>query len=79
VQDGSVGKICPQGFPAWTSPAEAFVASYLSGKVKRQLPPVDPRTTEDCLVLDVVVPKNVLQQSCRGNGAPVLGMLEQVY
>ena len=33
---------------------------------------VDPRTTEDCLFLDVVVPKSVLDGASKGKKAPVL-------
>jgi carboxylesterase type B len=42
-----------------------------------QFPPLDPRTTEDCLFLDVVVPKSTFDQASngtgeKGKGAPVL-------
>lgn len=36
------------------------------------LPAVDPRTTEDCLFLDVVVPKAIFDNAGKGKGAPVL-------
>src|ERR1700753_3884957 len=36
------------------------------------LPPVDPRTTEDCLFLDVVVPKAIFDNAGKGSGAPVM-------
>ena len=35
-------------------------------------PPLDPRTTEDCLFLDVVVPQNIFDNRGNGDGAPVL-------
>ncbi len=37
-----------------------------------QIPPADPRETEDCLFLDVVVPKKLFDQRGQGQGAPVL-------
>ena len=33
---------------------------------------MDPRTTEDCLFLDVDVPKNIYDNAGNGKGAPVL-------
>lgn len=36
------------------------------------LPPQDPRTSEDCLFLDVFAPKNVFEDAGSGYGAPVL-------
>lgn len=33
---------------------------------------MDPRTTEDCLFLDVVVPKRIFDNAGQGSGAPVL-------
>lgn len=35
-------------------------------------PPLDPRTSEDCLFLDVVVPKKIFDKRGVGKGAPVL-------
>jgi carboxylesterase type B len=36
------------------------------------LPPQDPRVSEDCLFLDVVVPEKILKLAGSGYGAPVL-------
>jgi carboxylesterase type B len=36
------------------------------------LPPQDPRTSEDCLFLDVFVPEDILNSTGQGRGAPVL-------
>ena len=70
INNGSVGRICPQAIPFWG------IAAQNGGKVPSSLPPVDPRTTEDCLFLDVVVPGSILNQSSSqqqpGKGAPVL-------
>lgn len=35
-------------------------------------PAQDPRTTEDCLFLDVTVPRDILENAGNGFGAPVL-------
>ncbi|KAJ5117368.1 Alpha/Beta hydrolase protein [Penicillium atrosanguineum] len=85
VHDGSVGRICPQAYPKWFSLETAFMASYLDGVPFNEstnpadypfVPlPTDPRTTEDCLFLDVLVPKEVMDKKGHariGKGAPVL-------
>lgn len=72
VNDGSVGRICPQANPAWEAVASSFITDYLSGqpfnlsastanssRMASSLPPQDSRTTEDCLFLDVVVPQQI--------------------
>lgn len=90
VDNGSVGRICPQASPAWELIAEVFDTDYLEGKpyngsassstssggAAPSLPPQDPRTTEDCLFLDVVVPETIFQCASQTtndtSGAPVL-------
>ncbi|CDM37692.1 hypothetical protein DTO013E5_6235 [Penicillium roqueforti] len=89
IQNGSVGKICPQAAPLWSTTAEeAFLLSYfyntsfpLSTNISSyEYKPAkqDPRTTEDCLFLDVIVPKKIFERSkgeaaaFRKNLAPVL-------
>ncbi|KAL6862244.1 alpha/beta-hydrolase [Trichoderma novae-zelandiae] len=84
VQDGSIGKICPQMSPNWTIVAQQFVEAWATGQfplnfteaetIANNTPqPIDPRTTEDCLVLDVVVPKKVFDnQKQHGEQAPVV-------
>ena len=49
------------------SEAEALVASAAASP-----PQIDPRTTEDCLVLDVVTPERVYNKAKSARGAPVL-------
>ncbi|KAF2399744.1 alpha/beta-hydrolase [Trichodelitschia bisporula] len=79
VQTGEVGRICPQATPAWELQAAQFIPEYLLGlpiNVSTALPSggvgaPDPRTTEDCLFLDVVVPRRVFEHQ-KGNGAPVI-------
>ena len=89
VNDGSVGVICPQANPAWELIAAGFAPDYLEGipynssaagagssSTSGSLPKQDPRTTEDCLFLDVVVPQTVFQGASnstnKASGAPVL-------
>lgn len=86
VQTGTQGRICPQANPAWLLTAAAYIPQYLAGKTNftpadfaksnssgtTSLPPQDPRTTEDCLFLDVVVPEKIFNNRNNGYGAPVL-------
>ena len=89
MTNGSVGRICPQANPAWELIAVTFDTDYLTGKpydpsasstspAQMTLPPQDPRTTEDCLFLDVVVPEQIFSNSSNSTnttasgGAPVL-------
>ncbi|KIX00319.1 uncharacterized protein Z518_10458 [Rhinocladiella mackenziei CBS 650.93] len=86
VQNGSVGRVCPQGIPYWSPIASEFTAYLLAGNASsfnftaandqlqitlqnaKPTPP-DPRTSEDCLFLDVIVPKAVFDNK---TGAPVI-------
>ena len=84
-----MGRICPQANPAWELIAAVFTPDYLERKPfnlsateaslaseYNSLPSLDPRTTEDCLFLDVVVPQNILRSTSSStnltSGAPVL-------
>ncbi|KAL8833400.1 MAG: hypothetical protein Q9170_004281 [Blastenia crenularia] len=88
VDQGLVGRVCPQANPAWLLIAAEFAPDYLTGKpfnasaaeaaiaaaVASPLS-IDPRTTEDCLFLDVIVPEqifNSFKNSSTSKGAPVL-------
>lgn len=79
--------MCPQALPLWNTQGEAaFLLSYLynqSISVSSNISSYtykpaaqDPRTTEDCLFLDVVVPKKIFDRGqkapTRKNLAPVL-------
>lgn len=66
--------MCPQASPIWEDDVEpAFLLSLLEGTNFSQstnissypyVPPkMDPRTTEDCLFLDVVVPKKIFDRA----------------
>ena len=84
VNNGSTGVICPQAGSAWTLIAEEFMPAYLAGQPFNlsaaeaglqniPSPAIDPRTTEDCLFLDVVVPKKIFEKPVKSyGGAPVL-------
>lgn len=89
MDDGSVGRTCPQANPAWELIAAVFDPDYLEGKPFNLSATVaglasetgsplslDPRTTEDCLFLDVVVPQHILESASNStnltSGAPVL-------
>ncbi|VUC31343.1 unnamed protein product [Clonostachys rosea] len=83
VQNGSQQRTCPQGVPGWQSKAYQPIGAFTSGGKPFTLeaweqairnspvPPIDFNngTSEDCLFLDVHVPKKVFKSKC---GAPVL-------
>lgn len=59
VTDGpAVGNICPQGYPQWTLVETAAELGVTVEEVRQQLES-DPRNSEDCLFLDVVVPRTL--------------------
>ncbi|KAJ5733782.1 hypothetical protein N7493_002568 [Penicillium malachiteum] len=77
VQNGTVGRVCPQAVPIWVQDIEPeFLLSVLEGTQFNQSANIssypymptkpDPRTTEDCLFLDVIVPENVFNRSRSG-------------
>jgi carboxylesterase type B len=74
-----VGRICPQASPDWEYIAAQFLPQYLLGQpiniTNEPIPPpvIDPRTTEDCLFLDIIVPKKVFENAGSKKKAPVLG------
>lgn len=85
VQTGEQGRICPQANPAWSAISAEWIPAYFAGQTSfnessfnttssGQAPAVDPRTSEDCLFLDVVVPKAIFEGAGKNgkNGAPVL-------
>ncbi|KAL6721056.1 hypothetical protein ACLMJK_000156 [Lecanora helva] len=89
VNDGSIGVVCPQANPAWELIAEEFIPDYLQRRpfnlsaaeailssMSSSLPKQDPRTTEDCLFLDVLVTQSTFQQTSNTTtsaaGSPVL-------
>ncbi|KAF2086017.1 alpha/beta-hydrolase [Saccharata proteae CBS 121410] len=85
INNGSVGRTCPQASGAWTVIAREFAVSYEAGETfnytaaEASLPgpaipgssQYDDRTTEDCLFLDVYAPLGVFDGS-EETGLPVL-------
>ncbi|KAL8720941.1 MAG: hypothetical protein Q9225_002268 [Loekoesia sp. 1 TL-2023] len=57
--------ICPQALPKWLTTGD--VTPFTPANI----PPVDPRTSEDCLFLDVLLPKKIWETRRRSQ-APVL-------
>ena len=86
VQTGSPDRICAQANPAWLAIAGLYIPEYLAGQTvfnassfpasnssaASSIPVQDPRTTEDCLFLDVVVPQAIFENAGNGYGAPVM-------
>lgn len=84
VQVGSPRRLCAQANPSWETITAEYLPKYL-GEGQTQfnassfptsnstaLPVQDSATTEDCLFLDVMVPKAIFDKRGRGHGAPVL-------
>ena len=76
VDQGLIGRVCPQADPAWLLTAAAFVPAYLTGEpfnasaAERAAEaagaspgPIDSREMEDCLFLDVVVPEQIYNRA----------------
>ncbi|KAL8738674.1 MAG: hypothetical protein Q9181_000558 [Wetmoreana brouardii] len=74
TNDGSVGHICHQTQAHWMNTQQEFIKEYSKGPISGNiqpwtdkayeptypdLPKGDPRVSEDCLLLDVVVPQAV--------------------
>lgn len=86
VNDGQTGVICLQGKPLWNGERTLFTDAYLKGENLSAFintPPPglnassfsfhkDPRATEDCLFLDVIVPTRVFDNFSASHGAPVM-------
>ncbi|RYN71466.1 hypothetical protein AA0117_g9561 [Alternaria alternata] len=86
VNNGSIPRMCPQAEPGWFQEATAYGISRLLGlpynmtqpytpsgaKSSSAVPAQNPDETEDCLFLDVFVPKDVLSKAGKGFGVPVL-------
>ena len=72
IQTGSNGASCPQIFPNWGIIANQFLAEYLTNGSYNSssfstsgpnLFKVKPPLSEDCLFLDVMVPRNIFENS----------------
>ena len=87
TQSGGESIICPQAPSAWEVFAQQFLPSYLQGQPSNltiddlnainasltldNIPPPSTGTTEDCLFLDLAVPKTVFDKES-DKLAPVL-------
>jgi carboxylesterase type B len=84
VNDGQQGSVCAQAAPYWEEIASYFLAGsdvatleYVEEEIDAltasltisSAPQSDPRATEDCLFLDVIVPESIYTQN---TSAPVL-------
>ena len=73
--------ICPQALPGWENIAIAVLSGQnISGTgvppfTAADIPPVDPRTSEDCLFLNVLVPTAVYEN--KHAAAPVVVFIHQ--
>lgn len=88
IQTGFETRICPQGLPGWQTRASGVIKEFAAKDtfnlttweeaIANSTPAVVhlPGTTEDCLFLDVHVPREVMQKKRRGHyrddGVPVL-------
>ncbi|KAF2008195.1 acetylcholinesterase precursor [Amniculicola lignicola CBS 123094] len=86
INTGSTGRICPQAQPYWGSEAVTFLTELILGTPSNvteaytppgatsnsPVPAMDPRTSEDCLFLDVYVPDKILKNAKKKQSAPVL-------
>lgn len=86
VQDGSdINPTCPSASPNWLSVAYPFIGAYLGGQKtfnasSYTIPPPSPPsfppnvgTPEDCLGLDVVVPKQIFDLAKNGTNTTNVG------
>lgn len=82
MNQGKIGRICPQANPAWGLIALQFVPKFLAGLPFNEteaeaalasgsgsLPVQDPRTSEDCLFLDVITPQKIFDGDKAPHGA----------
>ena len=88
IDQGKIGRVCPQGFPGWGAVGVELLTAYIAGKTfnasafnsalansfSSPPPPQDPRVSEDCLFLNIIVPQKVFEQAAphRKPLAPVL-------
>ncbi|EPS33120.1 hypothetical protein PDE_08082 [Penicillium oxalicum 114-2] len=74
VQTGDVGRMCPQATPLWETAIEpsfllsllyntTFTKSTNISSYNYTAEKIDPRVTEDCLFLDVVVPQKIFDRA----------------
>jgi cholinesterase len=78
--DGSKAVSCIQAVPYWTVYTTAWVTNGTAAFNISEgyqppdvtfMPPQDPQMSEDCLFLDVMVPKKIFDNANKRSGAPV--------
>lgn len=82
VHNGSERRVCPQALPNWYVPQGSAVFEYLYGVNVSWTGPLsgpDPDESEDCLFLDVIVPKPVFDNAGTRKAAPVSINRSAVY
>lgn len=62
VNDGSVGFSCPQAFPEGYLKSGAIAANITTEQLRDQILE-DPTMSEDCLFLNVIVPKDIYRHT----------------
>lgn len=91
VPDGQDGRICPQGFDNWQKTRALFILGYftnpnnISASTNTPAPgsdvtisqaPKDGRTNEDCLFLNVLVPRSIYETGFTADGPCSSGHME---
>ncbi|PQE21007.1 hypothetical protein CJF32_00005470 [Rutstroemia sp. NJR-2017a WRK4] len=75
IQNGQTAVICPQASAEWINVDAEFLSGLpLTGGpvpnyTEADIPPTDPRTSEDCLFLDVLVPTETFQKGAKAKAA----------
>jgi cholinesterase len=75
IQNGQTAVICPQSPAEWATVGAEFLSGLpLTGGpvpnyTEADIPPTDPRTSEDCLFLDVLVPTETFQKGAKAKAA----------
>ncbi|KIX92895.1 uncharacterized protein Z520_11371 [Fonsecaea multimorphosa CBS 102226] len=77
LQDGSSGGICPQSYPVWYLCGLALLSGSINSTDACDaslIPKPEPTEQEDCLFLDVIVPKQIFANASTKHttGAPVM-------
>lgn len=76
INDGQVEAICAQADPGWLNTAievlvDLPITNYQNFTIA-DISDVDPRTSEDCLLLDVLVSASVYENKTKTSGSAVL-------
>lgn len=75
MNDGLYGNACPQAAPtSWSKQTVDLWRKAFPAKVFEEALASEERQSEDCLFLDVVVPKTVFRQHHRRKGGEYIRM-----